>query len=235
MVNRKDLAPTRTFIIGMIIIFAGVIATNPPTRNILILYTVLLAVSYGVYRFSDFQDKLVPLNFKGLVSLKDKTLGRSLFFGGIAIGVFFVATNLVPGLSLGLPILPGTISDQFRFVTILLIAPIVEEIFFRSVVIGFLRNTAFGKKNIILVITIGAIFFALAHVGAYITGIYNYPDLPTALSAFGANIGSFVVAGLFGFLAGFFLLKPKIQNLAFAIIFHMGLNFIVLRPFVLVQ
>lgn len=236
MADRKKIAKTATIILGLIIIFALLYITNPPdVQKILITYSLLLGVSFLVYKFSAFKDKLIPLNLKGITSFKPGTSGRAIGYGVISIAAFFFATRFVPGLSLGLPVVPAAISDTFRFFTIIFIAPIVEEIFFRGVVLGYLRNTKFGRKHVFFAITLGAIFFALAHIGAYISGIYAYPNLPAGLAAFGANIGSFIVAGLFGFLAAFFVLRPKMQNLIFAIIFHMGLNLIVLNPFVLVS
>ncbi len=117
---------------------------------------------------------------------------------------------------------------------IVFVAPIMEEGFFRVLLLAFFLSTAWGRKSPGRAILAQAILFAFAHLGAYITGIYDYPNFAQGLSAFSANVSSFLVAGGFGFLAGFIVLENnfiKSRNILISIILHMGMNLIILGAF----
>jgi len=202
--------------------------TNPPLRNNLITYILLLGVTYFGFLFSSFKDQMIGIEFKG------ERFTRALIWG-VSIGALFVfLTSRVPGFSLGLPVLPSAISNTITIFIIVIVAPIAEELFFRGYLIGLLRSTKIGKRNVLFVIIVQAVIFAAAHVGAYIFMIYAYPSFVAGLSAIQANIGSFIAAGTFGLVAGAFVVRKRIQNLVFSIILHMIINFWVLRPFVIV-
>jgi len=139
-------------------------------------------------------------------------------------GAFFLVTRLVPGFSIGTIRLPQTIGDTIQTIVVVGFAPIVETIFFQSVVFAFLLNITskrgafFGQ----------ALIFSLAHVAAYVSGFYNFPAFTQGLSAFAANAGSFLAAFLFALIVMFFMLKKNIRNLWFGIIFHAILNLVIL-------
>ena len=237
MAEEKKLKRTLTFITFFMILLAIVFVTNPPdVKSVILSYIVLLGVALLIYRTRDrgLKKALIPLSFKNAFNTKPGGFGRSLAWSLSIVTILFFLLKFAPGFSLGLPILPGAISDNLRFFIIVLVAPIVEEIIFRGAMLPFFLRTNFGMKSPNRALILQASLFALAHLGAYITGIYDYPGFTQGLSAVFANISSFLVAGGFGYLVGFIVLKPKVRNLAFAIILHMGLNLIVLNVFTII-
>ena len=222
MADKQSIKMTASLILFAIIILSVIYATSPPEGNVLLFYLVVSSTSFLVYRFSSFQQILIPLSFS-----EKNHFGRSILMGAIAGGFFFFTTKLIPGLSLGLPLLPGTISETFKLVIIIVAAPFFEEIFFRGAVLGFFRNTSLGKKNVWFAIIGQAILFAFAHLGAYVLGFYNYPSFAQGLDAVTQNISAFMAAVIFGIVVGFFVTRQKTQNLWFAIIFHALLNLII--------
>lgn len=246
MVDKKKAIRITVISIWILLsLFAIIYITNPPkVKEVILSYMILLVVVLLGFTISKFKRFMIPVNFKGLFSFKKETAGRAVLVGLFATGIFFLLTNFFPSLSIGLPQLPATISETLRTFIILFIAPVVEELFFASFLFGFLISTKFGRKNILITILIVSILFSLTHLSAYILGIYDYPDLPTALGVFGQNIGAFMAAFIFR-LSTFFLVfgirlkditpeKINKTNLLRLIIFHFGINFIILKPLVVI-
>jgi membrane protease YdiL (CAAX protease family) len=214
----KSRKTTASVIIGTLLLLAVVIATSPPIFDKLIPYIILLSISYMTYLISPFMRYASTISFKGESAIRAASWG-------VVFGVgFYALTRFVPGLSIGIPTLPAAISDSLESVIIVGVAPIVEEIFFRGVLLAFLLSTPLGRKNQWFAIVGQAALFALAHVGAYITGIYEYPAFAVGLDAFMMNIGAFMAAFAFGLLAGVFVNRNRIKNLTFAIVFHSIVN-----------
>src|SRR3990167_8304721 len=132
--------------------------TQDPNKNVVRLgigFLFLLLLLIGI----DGGSKLV------------RSLLLALFIGV----VFYVSTKLIPGLSLGLPILPNAISDQLKFFIIVICAPIRSELLFRGSLMGYTRTYNPSKRFLIIAIIIQAVLFSLLHVGAYITNFYELP------------------------------------------------------------
>jgi len=210
------------------LIFLGILyATNPPLKDNLFTYMILLGIAILVYSSRFYQ--------KFLIGIETKTLFKSFFYAILLTLSFFLMTKLIPGLSIGVPLLPQAISDTLRFSIIVFFAPIVEEIFFRGSLMAYIKNLQPSKSRVQIVIIIQAILFALAHLGAYITNFYDYSTITVGLSVFWANVSVFISAGLFGYISGFIVSKPKINNLVFSILFHGGVNFLIFGQYILIS
>ena len=217
----KTSSIARLFIIGMLIVLSFLFALN--LGNLDVLYAlgfnfVILGISYLAYRAPELQDDLIgidPDSFKGL---------RMVGWGLLFTIVFYLATLLIPGLSIGFPQLPGDISGSLKWFLINIVSPITETFFFLGVVLAFFRNLKDDSRWGPIIFS--SFVFAFFHLGAYIVGFYQYPDFTTALGSFFSNLSAFLVAFLFNLVAGWWITRPGVQNLIFGFVFHFGLNFI---------
>lgn len=216
MAIKKENQNVITLSIGMIILLAILFGTNPPARNALLTYIVFLAVSVFIYTRPRFQTLLIGIG--------KTNLARAIFFGVFFGGIYWAITRFVPLLSLGLLRLPGSIGTGLELFIVVIVASIVEEIFFRGGLLAYIRLFNPSKKKIVFAIILQGILFGLAHLGSYLTGFYNFPDLPSGFAALGQNMGAFIAATTFGIIAGWFVTRNGIRNLIFAIIFHAMLN-----------
>ena len=136
---------------------------------------------------------------------------------------FSSPTTKATGLSIGLPNLPGSISDSIRKITVLFFAPTIET--FWIVAVYAILVTLIGKT--IWAVLAQAGVFSLAHTSSYILGFYSYPSWVTGFSAFQQNLGSFISAFIFAFIGMYILIQKKIQNQIFLITLHFLLNLII--------
>ena len=219
----RPLKIAKYFILGLLILLSFLFAINLGNPDVLwsLGFNIfILLISYLVYNSIDFEKELEMSG--GIPKNTQKNLW-SVFYGVIAIFAFWLITALVPGLSLGYPLLPGSISTGFKWFLINIVSPLSETIFFLGVVYAFFYKITHNRYAS-LTLSSGA--FASFHLGAYILGFYAYPNFVTAFSTFWANIASFVVAFAFNFIAGWIITRPKVRNLVFGFVFHFGLNFI---------
>ena len=224
--TKKENGRLISVIIGLILILAILWATNPPAKDALGAYLIFSGVAFFIYRFSSFRNKLIGIRTDNVVP----SLGWALLLGG----GFWLSTKFIPGFSMGLPLLPGAIGDTFKFVIIILIAPVAEEIFFRGIVLGYLRSLSIFKNKLFLVIIIQAALFSLAHLVAYVTNFYSFPNFTSGMTAFNANISAFLAAFVFGTVVAYFVTRNGIRNMVFAIFFHAILNLIIFTSLVVV-
>src|SRR3990167_7068040 len=206
--------------IGFLFLLLLLAAINPLSRGPIYLYITFIIVSILVYSTKQFQSLLIGID-------GGSKLVRSLLLALFIGVVFYVSTKLIPGLSLGLPILPNAISDQLKFFIIVICAPIAEELLFRGSLMGYTRTYNSSKRFLIIAIVIQAVLFSLFHVGAYITNFYELPSLLVGISAISANISAFIAALIFGLIAGFFVTRDGVRNLWFSIFLHIIINFII--------
>jgi membrane protease YdiL (CAAX protease family) len=216
MIKQENKA-VRVIIIAMAFLLSFLFVVNPLSQSIISVYIIFLIIAFWIYSMKEYQLELIGIS--------TKTLGRSLIWGLSIGGLFYLATKLVQGLSFGLPLLPNAISDQLKLFIIVLVAPIVEEIFFRGSLLAYLRDTLPTKKNIWMAIIVQAVIFSIFHLGAYITGFYSLPSINVGLMAINSNISAFISAGLFGMIAGIIAVKTK--NLLSTIILHSLINLII--------
>ena len=80
-----------------------------------------------------------PLSFIGIDQnfVKDGLIGA-----GIGIG-FILLSLITPAIAIGFPSVPASATGTFKFLVIVIIAPILEELLFRGVLAN--RTSAFPK------------------------------------------------------------------------------------------
>lgn len=144
---------------------------------------------------------------------------------GIGVGVaYIILSRLVPGLSVGVTLVPQSISSNMQWFVVNIVAPIIESLLAFGAILVVIKRTSFGRKHpYMVVIAIGA-FMALLHLGAYIYGIVDL-NFSEAIGAFSGNVGAFLSAFLFFTLSGFLVIWKKTQCLIVAILPHFIINF----------
>lgn len=204
-------------IVGLLLLLAIIFGTNPPSRNAMLTYVVFLIVAFFIYSSNVYQ--------KFIVGISKNNLIKSILSGAIFGVLFVVLTRILPGFSLGYPLLPNTIGDQLRFGIIVFIAPIAETLAFKGALLAYLREISPKRKQVAIIFM--SVAFALAHLGAFLTSFYDYSTVTVGLSEFTSNLSVFLSAGIFAYISTFLLLRKGIQNLIFVIVFHMVINLLV--------
>jgi membrane protease YdiL (CAAX protease family) len=177
---------------------------------------LFLVISYLIYNSADYQSTAIGINVK--------TIWKSIFYG-IGIGMIYIfITRIVPGFSIAVPLLPNSISNDLRFFIVVILAPVVESVFFLGALLAYIRKFNPSKKGVLIAIVIQAVIFALFHLGAYISGLYDLPSYSAGFLAFSKNISVFISAFVFGLLSGFLVYWKKIQSLLIAIVIHLIIN-----------
>jgi len=219
-----DKSKKNLFILGwgMLAFLIFIAVTNPPGREVMITFSLLLG--FSLFALSNFK--------------KSNNLG--LKFGiipiilGIVFGVGFILISaFVPGFSIALPLLPQTIGETLRSGIILYVAPIVEEFAYLVALLAILTKFKFSDTSKMFLISMA---FSLSHLSAYIFGIYDYTTLTQGLSAFYSNLAVFSSAFIYRFLTVFLvlrgdkvpILRSKVTNILFFITMHSVINHIVL-------
>lgn len=223
MAEKKENGRVLAVLMGFIFILAILWATNPPAKDALGAYLIFGGVTWFVYRFSSFKDKLI--------GIKTSNVGVSLGWALLFVGGFWILTKIFPGFSLGLPLTPQAIGDNLRFVIVIIFAGIIEELTFRGAILGYFRSLSIFKNKFYLANIFQALLFAVAHLTAYATNFYDYPSFTEGMTAFNANIASFGAAFIFGIGMGFLVSRPKISNMISAIVAHSLTNLIIYTGF----
>ena len=205
----------RNLIVGLAIIMVFLYINNPQARDVLIPNFIFLAIAFLVYQSKSYQDYLIGIPTKNIL--------MSGLYGLIAVAGFWFITKFVPGMSLAYPLLPQAISETMKFFAVVILIPPIEEIFFRGVLLGYIRSLS-KKSTIWIPIIVSSAIFSIFHLTAYIQGWYRLPDIASAIGSIGANASVFITAFLFGVIASFFVLRKGIKNLAYSTVFHMGMN-----------
>jgi len=210
----------RNVIIGMAFILTFLWVINPPARSAVGINLIFLAVSFLVYRAREYQDDLIGIETSNILP--------SVGYGILFTFFFFLVTLVVPGMSIGVPSLPASISDSLKFFLVVMVAPIAETIFFQGALYAYISNFdgTMTKSKKWRAIIIQALGFSIFHVGAYVSGFYMYPGFTEGMSAISANISGFIVAFLFALIAGWFMTTDGVKNLVFVGVFHLGLNLV---------
>ncbi len=214
MANETALRTVITLLFISAIFFIILIPGNTDLLTTLAVFIAMLGFSILIYRTKD------PKLRNALFGIPRKNLLKSIIWG-VIFGVGFFVIAQLTGLSIGLPRLFGSISDTVRSITVLYFAPVLESVFFQSVVYAFLISRGISRTGALLG---HAAIFATAHTAAYVIGFYNYPSFVEGFSAIQANIGAFASVFIFAIIGMLFMRQPKINNLAFIIVFHFIVN-----------
>src|SRR3990167_6485392 len=129
----------RNLIVGLAIIMVFLYINNPQARDVLIPNFIFLAIAFLVYQSKSYQDYLIGIPTKNIL--------MSGLYGLIAVAGFWFITKFVPGMSLAYPLLPQAISETMKFFAVVILIPPIEEIFFRGVLLGYIRSLS--KKSTI--------------------------------------------------------------------------------------
>jgi len=216
----KENLNVRNAIIGMAFILAFLWVINPPARSAVGINLVFLVIAFLVYRGKEYQDDLIGVGKGNILA--------SVGYGVLFTFLFFLITLVVPGMSIGVPSLPASISDSLKFFLVVIVAPIVETVFFQGALYAWVSNfdNSKNKSRKWIAIIVQAFGFSLFHLGAYVSGFYMYPGFTEGMTAVMANMSGFFVAFLFALLAGWFMTRDGVKNLVFVGVFHLGLNLV---------
>ena len=216
MADKKAIKGVIYLIAVTSILLVILIAGNNTLLPLLAVYIGMLIVSAFIINSKDFKDNVI--------GLRRDNLGKSIVYAlVIAVGFYIIAK--ATGLTIGLPSLQAsTVGTQIRFLIILIGAPLVETIFFQISAFAVLL-TLVRKRMLSIILT--STLFSFAHVSAYVSSFYSYPNFVSGLSQIGQNAGSFLAAFLFSFVALIVLVQPKIRNQWFTITLHFLLNLII--------
>jgi len=209
---RRENKVVRYLIIVLALILALLYVINPDTRVPVVINLIFLGISFVVYSSKEYQDDLIGIN--------PKRFFLYAFFGLLAGGAFVLATAFIPGLSIGYPILPNSVSESLRGFFVNFVSPLTETILFLGAIFAFLHNFDTKRKYTLWIIVGVSIFFALFHIGAYVAGFYEYPSFTDAFGAVSANISAFLVAFIFNMIVASIMVYTPMKDLVFGFFFH---------------
>lgn len=143
------------------------------------------------------------------------------FVFGIGLGILMIVSNILGFFSLATPpVLNLLTTNVGRFMVIVLIAPIVEEIFFRSIMLRLVQNRT---KSFLIGAVVQAFVFAGFHLVAYTGVVIEALEVAPILAVGGAFFSAF----LFGL--GMAFAVNKTNNLLTSMIPHAMINFWLVR------
>jgi membrane protease YdiL (CAAX protease family) len=176
------------------------LALNHTTAfTVAVIYTVLLIFTFLIFIVKALAPQ-IPLDFIDLGDPEKAWLNLGI---GTVMGVF-VAVSLMAGAAVQPAAMAFTIATPIAFFFIVLVAPIVEELFFRGALLP--TFTLYLSKPVGLFLS--SLLFALYHVATWgAVGLIGY-----------------LIPFLFALLLG--LLTVKFESVAPAIITHMTANLI---------
>jgi len=167
--------------------------------TVAVIYTVLLIFTFLIFIVKALAPQ-IPLDFIDLGDPEKAWLNLGI---GTVMGVF-VAVSLMAGAAVQPAAMAFTIATPIAFLFIVLVAPIVEELFFRGALLP--TFTLYLSKPVGLFLS--SLLFALYHVATWgAVGLIGY-----------------LIPFLFALLLG--LLTVKFESIAPAIITHMTANLI---------
>ena len=192
----------------------------PPLRTATGIYGFLVVVCLGIYTNGTFQNYLI--------GIKKSNLFKVILIGAGFGLAFVILPRFIPGMSMGVPLLPATVGDNLKWVVICLFAPIIEEVLTRGALLGLVkymeREGGIGTFELWAAIIIQAIFFTMLHATSYAAGWYEAPTWMGAFGTLSAVSASLLAAFIFGIVAGWFVTRDGIENLGVSIVAHYIVN-----------
>ena len=140
--------------------------------------------------------------------------GKDIFGGILVAGIILALSSIFPAIgTIGIPDVQALSGDAVsQFLIVVVAAAIIEEIFFRGILLSLLDDKLGWNFFISAVLT--SVAFALYHYAAY-----------------GGNLvaagGNFITAGIAGMI--FAYTRKYFDSLTPAIILHAVLNFVIAR------
>lgn len=234
MALRNENRLVKNLIVGFLILMAFLFTlsiSSSDNQSVLGFWKSLgsqilfLIISFLIYQFGTYDNYILGIN--------TKTAGRSLLLGILVGGLYILISNLVPGFSIAIPLVPASVSDSLKFFIVVIVSPIVETIFFLGTLLGYIRSFEPTRQRIFLAVVIQAFLFSLFHLGAYLTGIYDYSATQGFLG-FTQNISVFISAFIFGIISGYLVYLKKIKSLLIAMVIHLVINLFAFTKFAII-
>jgi len=192
----------------------------PPLREATGIYGFLTLICLGIYTNPAFQEYL-----NGIAKNR-----KTFFFLLLGLGLgalFIVIPKILPGFSMGLPLVPASVDSDIRWVIQCVFAPGIEDIL-RFGVLGLIlflfRKKGISKGELWFAIFTQALFFTALHALAYYNNWYNAPSIYEAFAGLSAVSGSLIFAFLFASITGFLVTRRWCLNLILSISSHYAIN-----------
>jgi len=183
----------------------------PDLRDAGILYLIMDGYALFIFSQKKYEEEIFGVKSEFAAPL----------FVGVGTGIgFLILSALSPAFSLLTPTLSFSVSADVRWFIIVIMAPIIEELW-RSSTLGLLEETyrmSFLKRN-----TVQAIAFALLHLFVYGVAFGAYDSWIEVYGATMAIAGSLFAAFAFGWISGFMMTKFK--NIVPSMLSHGVINF----------
>lgn len=216
MGNKKDNDKVLKFLIVplMFVSFLGLFV-YPPLRLAFGLYLVMSLWALNAYRLATYKEEIYGIR---------KKIVRNYLIGLGVGGGFLLLSVISPSFSLLTPTLSFSVSEDIRWVIIVILAPLVEEVW-RSSTMGYIRDiykTKFRTTNIIQ-----ALMFAALHTLVYGLAFNAYDTWVGVYGGFYAIGGSLLAAFIFGLISGYMM--EKFQDIIPSIGAHQIINFWLVR------
>ena len=202
------------------IITAGMWVFVPQAKTIGSIYFFMLIFSLSLYKVSQYQDSLI--------GIPRYNFGKSLLIG-LAVGIgFYVINKVIPFFSIGFPDLPISVGEDIRFLTVVVLAPIVETLVFEGAILGGLRDNDLLNLSDFKANLIKSGLFSTFHFGAYGVVLGQLVKWSEVLGSYYANIGLFGSAFIVSFIFGYLITRKKLDSLVIPIISHAIINFTII-------
>ena len=192
----------------------------PPLRTVTTIYGGIALISLFFYTNKVFQP--YP------VGIPKKRISLNILFGVLAGLGFILLPKIIPGMSMGVPLVPASIESNLQWLVIVFFAPFMEEILTRGVLLGFVkylrRKRGISNAELWLAIIVQAVFFMSLHALAYAYGWYTAPEWLGAFKILSSVSASLISAGLFGLIMGYLVTRKGVNSLILPIVAHMTIN-----------
>lgn len=196
---------------ALVLCFIGIFII-PEVRLALALYVGMGLWSLNAYRNKAYQEEVYGIGKKVFVYY---------VIGGTIGVVFLVLQAIVPSFALLTPTLSLSVSEDIRWAIIVLLAPLLEEVW-RSATIGYIREI-YKPKKFWKVNLSQAVIFGLLHTLVYGLAFGAYSRWADVFGTFNAISGSILAAVSFGLISGY--LMNKFKDIVPSIAAHQVINF----------
>ena len=163
----------------------------------------ILYLATAVLCFIFYQTVILPKKkrLKAEIFGVKKNIFSGVFQGLLTAGAFIFLSYASPAFTIGVPPVPASAADQVKGFIVIVLAPVMEEAFFRGALLSLLLHVyglPFAVANLIQ-----AGLFSLTHLLAYGVFLEQLSSLSQVFGQVQAISGLFLAALVFGVVAGF--------------------------------
>lgn len=233
MAEKNEIKNVRRFLIFPILVI-GILSVVilPDFWQVGLTIFVLSLTSLVVYNNPEYQKDLIGIKGEGnFFTIWFSKKNRLPIILGVIFAVgFYILNSLLPSFAIGFPTLSLSINSNIRWFFIVILFPILESIFFLSVLIALMKRHWKVSENKAIIIQM--FFFMAFHLLAYGVIFGAFETWTELFGTLTGTIGLFVSAGIMGFLWARVSRDKKIKNILFAIVSHMIINGILFSVFI---